>query len=320
MSIPNISREPAGTPTGGRFAAGSTSESTTTLETPTAPSSHIDQHDRSLGQLNLLEQQIADQLNAVRTEQMKHDLANAVARADQRGDIPSEARYVLMDRNEDEVNDYGSSSFTPDTYLDENHQEISGTDAHSSPTLSSFSVDFRGDGSGPSHWDEGLIKPMADNMDADVIDLEAVRGWSTANSDAGSGDQARKFIQEHRTNREVALAGEIRDQVRAEFPSAHTVHLSANDYGGLTYESISDADGNTLHEMYETETSDPSFDDDLDKKVREMTQDSRSVDAYSSWPCMTASGEQDKHTGDFRDVALDLGMVDAKIPAQRSIS
>ena len=300
----------------GRFTTKAASESGVGLDTQTAATqARVNEHEHSMGELNMLERTLAHQLSQVRTDRIKHELSVAVAKADASGNLPPAARYVTLSRDENEVNDYGSVDCIPSEYLDGDGRHLGGT--HDTPAIHQLVISLHADESGPDLYDEDLIVWREDAQE-DAIDLDAVRDWSADSSTSGARVRRWDFERTMRRDRELSLARSIRDTVRAEFPSADTVHMVEDDFGALTYTHSTDIDGKTVHRMYETETSDPSFDDDLDEKVREMTQDSRSVDVHSSWPSLSASAAQDKHTGTYRDASLDLGLVDAKFPPRRS--
>lgn len=314
MSV-NTNRQPAGTPTGGQFAAGSTGESSAALTTdPGTQARDPREYTRALTDLNRVEAELAGQMATLRTRQVQLELARAVAEDDRAGRIPDGANFVRLVRDEDEVNDFGSADYTTTEFLDDDREPVAGLHQATLQGLGGFSVSLHADGTSPDMTEGGMIRPVDDDWNEMVIDLASVRDWAEINDPSDQKRLAREeAAQGLRLGEEMDTARDISDLVRDHYPDARYVELNAGDNGSLHYARVLDGEFRNLAQMYGDGDTDIAFDEELDEKCRSMTHDS-STASPDSWPSLLndGSGRFDDHDGTFVEATLDLDAVDRR--------
>lgn len=268
-----------------------------------APTSSVgDHHDAEVSDLADVEASLAAQLSRVRTARMQHEIAAWLHDAETSGSINHDAKTLVLLRHDD--NAYGSSDLTPGWIPVEG--ELALDDGSSFPDLT---IELHSDSSGPDLYADGWVD------DDDRLDLDKVREWSTSQASHGNAMQYRFDSRSAlRRDSELALAHEVRDQVREHYPSARYVHLEPTGGADLRLSTISDADGNTLHEMYGEagEGVPETFDDDVDGNVRGMTADAIGSPP-GSWPELCPDRlEFDDYGNVESDVRLDLDLVERR--------
>lgn len=218
MSIKQ-NRQPAGTPTGGQFAAGSTGEPQTSLQSPGPVSRpdtaqvHADRATDISGDIAAVETALAK----LREEQTRHEVAAFVA------DLPPQAHEVqVVEWSDDAVNDHGSFDITLGEVTDADGNTV---DHHGDITIS-----MRGDDSSPTHWAQAFGES---DYPPSSIKVEAVRQWSQANSRPfGSKVDAWSLVSDVEAAKYRQGAETFRGMVREKFPDAHTLEF-ARDYDDL---------------------------------------------------------------------------------------
>lgn len=238
-----------------------------------------DHHGAELASLAKVEQTIAAQLSRVRTTTMQHQIADWLHEAETSGSVDQDAKALVLLRHDDEVNEYGSTDLSAGYVLDGDGQAVD--DEGDLPELT---IQLHADDSGPDLYGDGWVD------ENDQVDLDRVREWSTSHLSHQNGFRARFDAAANlRRDTELELAGAIREQVREHYPTARYVHMAPDGGPTLTLSRITDADGNTLHEMYGEagEGVPETFDDQVDETVRGMTADAIGAPPYS-WPEMCA--------------------------------
>ena len=180
-------------------------------------------------------------------------------------------------------------------------------------------------------------KPALGEFTADgderTIDMGKVREWSQGKSEVTPSTVALGMAMDASKKSEYQDMKKMSSTVRERFPEARYVNFGeADSFGAMSYESITDADGNVLHAddggdevVSRMQAANPDYDyDDLPEDYDEFTNrmgeialdmDDRGdhwTDAAADDPDDPLNGAvwRDKHTGTVRKAKLDLDKID----------
>lgn len=232
----NPNREPAGIPTGGQFAAGSTGESQTSLRPPANDPDPAQSHTDRAKALSKDIAAVEAALAKLREEESRHEVAAFVAK------LPPQAHEIeVVEWSDDVVNDHGSYDITLG--------EVTDTDGNTIEHREDVTISMRGDDSSPTHWASAFGE---DDYPPSSLKVDAVRQWSAANqSPSGSKVGAWSLVSDVEAAKHRQGAEAFRDVVHEKFPDAVTLEF-ARDYDDMgetvSLTRIHDASGDVLYD------------------------------------------------------------------------
>lgn len=271
----------------GRYAEGSHSEPDVDLGTRPAERSPMSHHYASAQAYRDHIEDLHRQLTDAKAQQARHELAEFATNQ-------PDARYLNV------VGGYG----------DDGEPVLHAGEAYDHDGALTATSDDHGDLSGWEAPSRGTFEDFRDDSSANVVDLDKVRTWSTGSTPATPHGLAwQQSIRAQRVAEPATLQGMAGD-VRRRHPGARFVHVTDNDLGNMTYESVTDQNGEVLHENV-GDDSDAAFTETMQRWSDDL--DERGLH-WTGVAADTANGvavDRDRHFGQVRSATLDLDKVDA---------